>query len=63
MVVMACNTTNALAFDLVEARAGVCGPWLDRQCGQRTAADRVGVLATGHSGSAPMALACVELAP
>ncbi|NQV10334.1 MAG: glutamate racemase [Cyanobacteria bacterium] len=64
LVVMACNTTNALAFDLVEAEAGVPVLGLIDSVATQLQADRVGILATpATAASGAYGLALREMRP
>ncbi|MCT0213995.1 glutamate racemase [Synechococcus sp. CS-1324] len=78
LVVMACNTTNALAFDVFEAEAGVPVLGLIDSVAAQLRADRVGVLATpataasgayghalraGHPGTLVVEVGCPAFVP
>ena len=78
LVVMACNTTNALAFDVFEAEAGVPVLGLIDSVAAQLRADRVGVLATpataasgayghalraGHPGTVVVEVGCPAFVP
>jgi glutamate racemase len=78
LVVMACNTTNALAFDVFEAEAGVPVLGLIDSVAAQLRVDRVGVLATpataasgayghalraGHPGTLVVEVGCPAFVP
>ncbi|MCP9771525.1 glutamate racemase [Synechococcus sp. Tobar12-5m-g] len=78
LVVMACNTTNALAFDVFEAEAGVPVLGLIDSVAAQLRVDRVGVLATpataasgayghalraGHPGTVVVEVGCPAFVP